>query len=108
MELLSATRSRELAESEANYIAHTQELARLSTMTKFVNMDTGEISYATLKEDGQLAAEDIVRHVAQSHTAAPPPPPVDPEVAYRRARLGVVAVIVLVFLWLWIRERRSR
>ncbi|MBQ2630247.1 MAG: hypothetical protein IJG13_11275 [Kiritimatiellae bacterium] len=32
---------------------------------------------------------------------------VDPETAYRRARMGVVAVVVLVLLLLWIRQRRA-
>lgn len=101
-----ATR-RAKAEAEESYVAQTQQLAQLSVQTKFVNMDTGEISYATLAEDGRVI-EGSTATAAQSQTAAPLPPPADPEVAYRRARLGVVAVIVLVFLWLWIRERRSR
>ena len=32
---------------------------------------------------------------------------VDPETAYRRVRMGVVAVVVLVLLLLWIRQRRA-
>ena len=36
----------------------------------------------------------------------PPAPPVDPETAYRRARLGVVAAIALVLLLVWIVQRR--
>ena len=32
---------------------------------------------------------------------------VDPDTAYRRARMGVVAVVVLVLLLLWIRQRRA-
>lgn len=36
-----------------------------------------------------------------------PPPPVDPDTAFRRGRLGVVAAIVLVLMWVWIRQRRS-
>ena len=31
----------------------------------------------------------------------------DPETAYRRARMGVVAVVVLVLLLIWIRQRRG-
>ena len=95
------------AEAEENYAAQTQQQAQLSTRTKFVNMDTGEISYATLTEDGQLSVDGATKPVAQSH-AASSLPPLDPSAYYRRARLGVVAVIVIVLIWLWIRERRSR
>ena len=101
----AATR-RTLAEARENYAVQTQMLAQLSTRTKFVNMDTGEISYATLTEDGRLV-EGSTAPVAQPRTAAPPPRPADPEAAFRRARLGVVAVIVLVLLWIWIRQRRA-
>ena len=38
---------------------------------------------------------------------AEPTRQVDPETAYRRARMGVVAVVVLVLLLLWIRQRRA-
>ena len=38
----------------------------------------------------------------------PPPPPVDPDTAFRRGRLGVVAVIVLVLFWAWLRQRRAQ
>ena len=31
----------------------------------------------------------------------------DPETAYRRARMGVMAVVVLVLLLVWIRQRRG-
>ena len=34
-----------------------------------------------------------------------PEPPVDPEAAFRRARLGVVAAIVLALLLVWIAQR---
>ena len=36
----------------------------------------------------------------------PPPPPVDPDAAFRRGRIGVVAVVVLVLFWVWVRQRR--
>jgi hypothetical protein len=101
-----ATR-RAQAEAHENYVVKTQQLAQLSTRTKFVNMDTGEISYATLTEDGQLSVEGLANPVAQSQASVPLPSH-DASMYYRRARLGVVAVIVLVFLWLWIREKRSR
>ena len=46
----------------------------------------------------------------EATVAVPPPapkPPVDPETAYRRARLGVVAAIALVLLLVWIVQRRK-
>ena len=45
------------------------------------------------------------------HTAVPPPAParqVDADTAFRRARLGIVAVIVLVLLFVWVAQRRAR
>lgn len=48
---------------------------------------------------------------AEAHVAVPsasvPAKPVDAETAYRRARLGVVAVVALVLLLAWIVQRRS-
>jgi len=38
----------------------------------------------------------------------PPPPPVDADTAFRRGRLGVVAVVVLVLFWAWLRQRRAQ
>jgi len=46
----------------------------------------------------------------EATVAVPPPapkPPVDPEAAYRRARLGIVAAIALVLLLVWIVQRRK-
>ena len=49
--------------------------------------------------------------LAETHslvsTSTPALPPADPEAAFRRARIGVVAVIVLVLFWLWIRQRAA-
>ena len=47
---------------------------------------------------------------AEATVAVPPPSssggPVDAEAAFRRARLGVVAVVVLVLLLAWVVQRR--
>jgi len=46
----------------------------------------------------------------EAAVSVPPPvpsPPVDPETAFRRARLGVVAAIALVLLLVWIAQRRA-
>ena len=49
--------------------------------------------------------------LAESHamvsTSTPALSPVDSEAAFRRARIGVVAVIVLVLFWVWLRQRRA-
>ena len=48
---------------------------------------------------------------SEAHVAVPPPAPakpVDADTAYRRARLGIVAVVVLVLLFVWIAQRRAR
>jgi len=55
-----------------------------------------------LQPDGQGGAL-VVESVAQE---PPPPPPVDPDAAFRRGRIGVVAVVVLVLFWVWLRQRR--
>ena len=48
---------------------------------------------------------------SEAHVAVPPPAPakpVDADTAYRRARLGIVAVVVLALLFVWIAQRRAR
>ena len=49
--------------------------------------------------------------LAESHalvsTSTLASPPADPEAAFRRARIGVVAVVVLVLFWIWLRQRRA-
>ena len=57
--------------------------------------------------DGQIH----VRAAPKETIAVPvqaPVRPVDADTAYRRARLGVVAVIVLVLLLVWIMQSRRR
>jgi len=47
----------------------------------------------------------------EAHAAVPAPSPakpVDADTAFRRARLGIVAVIVLVLLFVWVVQRRAR
>ena len=55
--------------------------------------------------EGALRVVDSAK--ATVSVPAEPTRQVDPETAYRRARLGVVAVVVLVLLLLWIRQRRA-
>ena len=48
---------------------------------------------------------------AKSQVSVPstsPAKPVDAEAAFRRARLGIVAVIVLVMLFVWVVQRRAQ
>ena len=48
---------------------------------------------------------------AKTQVAVPSPSPakpVDADAAFRRARLGIVAVIALVLLLVWIAQRRAR
>ena len=56
--------------------------------------------------DGQSAVR------AKATVAVPPRPaderPVDPDAAYRRARLGFMAVVVLALLLVWIMQSRRR
>ena len=47
---------------------------------------------------------------SEAHISVPasaPAKPVDADTAFRRARLGIVAVIVLVLLFVWIAQRRA-
>ena len=51
------------------------------------------------------------RAAPESYAAVPassPAKPVDADTAFRRARLGIVAVIVLVLLFVWVAQRRAR
>lgn len=104
-EVVSANLRRALEEANVNYAAKTQEMARTAHLTVYENVDTGEVSYGKLTEDGQ-----VVLFEGAAESAAPPPAsaPADASAYYRHARLGVVAAITLALFWLWIRERRSR
>ena len=68
---------------------------------------------------GELALPPPVPGVARpalsaapaAHAEVPPPAParpIDADTAFRRARLGVVAVIALALLLVWIAQRRAR
>jgi len=97
---------RALAVATEEYAVQTQQQAQLSVQTKFVNMDTGEITYVALSSDSPSNAVASTTST-MSVPAAPPSPPIDAATAYRRGRLGVVAAIVLVLLWAWMRQRSA-
>ena len=61
-------------------------------------------------ESPAIAVESSATGTLAVETVPPelPPPPVDADTAFRRGRLGVVAVIVLVLFWAWLRQRRTR
>ena len=59
---------------------------------------------ATAEEEPSTAGTLAVETVPPE----PPQPPVDADTAFRRGRLGVVAVVVLVLFWAWIRQRRAQ
>ena len=54
----------------------------------------------------------LAQTAAAAHVAVPAQPvpagPVDADAAFRRARLGIVAVIALALLLVWIVQRRAR
>ena len=101
-----AAARRAFAAANEEYAVKTQQQAQLSMRTRFVNMDTGEISYVELPSNGPSNAVDsVIATVAVP--AAPPSPPIDAATAYRHGRLGVVAVVVLVLFWVWLTQRRS-
>ena len=101
-----ASSRRALSAAMEDYAVQTQQTAVLSVQTKIVDMDTGEVSYITLSPDGSAApvTSTATSSVAQSR---PVDPPIDADTAFRRARLGVVAVVVLVLLWVWLAQRRA-
>jgi len=101
----AATRRADEAAS-ANYSYQKQANAALATQTKFVNMDTGEITYAELPSETNTAAEASATALVEPKGQAPVQS-TDADTAFRRARLGVVAVIVLILFWLWLRQRRA-
>ena len=57
-----------------------------------------------LRVEGGTAA---VATVSVPDRLSAPVQTTDPETAYRRARMGVMAVVVLVLLLVWIRQRRG-
>ena len=101
-----ASSRRALSAAMEDYAVQTQQTAVLSVQTKFVDMDTGEVSYVVLPPYGStnVVASTATSPVAQSR---PVDPPIDADTAFRRARLGVVAVVVLVLLWVWLAQRRA-
>ncbi len=90
----------------ANNAHQKQAKAELSSQTMFVDMDTGEITYAKLHSETNQAAEATATALVEPERPSPVQS-TDPDTAYRRARLGFVAVIVLVLFWLWVRQRRA-
>ena len=69
---------------------------------------------AGLAQDGALSAASdasasgaLVVAEAGTLQPEPPAPPADPDAAFRRVRLGIVAVIVLILFWAWIAQRRG-
>ncbi|MBO4709770.1 MAG: hypothetical protein J5727_08360 [Kiritimatiellae bacterium] len=94
------------AEAVEEYAIKTQQMAALSVQTKYIDMDTGEVRYGATPVDQADAAASTASVVVEPVRPAPLPPS-DPEAAFRRGRLGVVAAIVLVLFWVWMRQRRS-
>lgn len=97
---------RALSEALEEYSVKTQQAATLSVQTKYINMDTGEEHYGPTPSDQAEAAASTAA-VTVEPVRPVPLQPSDPEAAFRRGRLGVVAAIVLVLFWVWMRQRRS-
>jgi len=61
-------------------------------------------------ESPAIAVESSAAGTLVVETVPPEPlsPSVDADTAFRRGRLGVVAVVVLVLFWAWLRQRRAQ
>ena len=61
-------------------------------------------------ESPAIAVESSAAGTLAVETVPPEPlsPSVDADTAFRRGRLGVVAVVVLVLFWAWLRQRRTQ
>ena len=91
-----------MVEASADPSVVTAQLKRELRAAEEERLEREAAESQALQPDGQGGAL-VVESVAQE---PPPPPPVDPDAAFRRGRIGVVAVVVLVLFWVWLRQRR--
>lgn len=92
------------AEAAAEYVVKTQDLARLSTQTKYVNMDTGEVSWGKPFENTPPAA-------TATETVAPDGGPGslagDPDAGARHVKIAITFVLVVILTWVWFAQKRA-
>ncbi|MBQ6136334.1 MAG: hypothetical protein IJI73_03080 [Kiritimatiellae bacterium] len=102
--MAEASTRRMQAEADANYIAQTQSNARLSTQTKYVNMDTGEVSWGKPFENTPPAA-------TATETVAPDGGPGslagDPDAGARHVKIAITFVLVVILTWVWFAQKRA-
>ena len=102
--MAEASTRRMQAEADANYIAQTQSNARLSTQTKYVNMDTGEVSWGKPFENTPPVA-------TATETVAPDGGPGslagDPDAGARHVKIAITFVLVVILTWVWFAQKRA-
>ena len=104
---------------EGESVSQTEEFVLLTTEAKWYRRNDKPVpELEAAASSGELALPPpipstvpVQQAVAVEATVAVPQPapaaPVDAESAYRRARLGFVAVIVLVLMLVWMIQRRN-
>lgn len=106
-EQVAAASRRMQEEAYANYVANTQEMERLSRMTVYRNVGTGEISYSEpLSEEGEseAAASTATETVA---VASPLTLADDPDAGARHVKIAISFVLVVILTWAWFAQRRA-
>ena len=102
--MAEASTRRMQAEADANYIAQTQSNARLSLQTKYVNMDTGEVSYGKPFDHTPPAAATATETVA---AGVPVGPATDPDAGARHVKIAISFVLVVILTWAWFLQRKA-
>lgn len=102
-----------MVEANEDPLAVTMKIRRESRMA-----EEHALAEQAASPSGELALPPPVPGTVPPSPAAPeariavpapaPAKPVDADTAFRRARLGIVAVIALVLLFVWIAQRRAR
>lgn len=104
LEMADASTRRLKAEADANYIAQTQANARLTKETKYVNMDTGEVSYGKPFDNSPPVATATVAADAGSRPVGAAG---DTEAGARHVKIAITFVLVVILTWAWIAQRRA-
>ena len=96
-----------MVEANEDALAVTMKIRRETRIAKERAAAEGSVGELALPPPVPAAAPHPASLEATVSVPASATPPPDAESAFRRARLGVVAVIVLALLLVWIAQRRA-
>ena len=104
-EQVAATSRRLQDEAYANYVANSQEMARVSRLTVYENVDTGEITYG----DPDTGVDEPVAATATETVAVASPLTLadDHDAGSRHVKIAISFVLVVILTWAWFAQRRA-